>query len=284
MSAGSHGPLFVRETGLALRFGVTLCLSIGLMVLDDRYHAMDFVRSAAVSVIHPVQSALAWPFEKLAGISDFFVRHQILKTENQQLRQQIGHLQADLHTLQSLRLENTQLRALQHLTPPPERQVLIAEVVAAPVDPLARHLTLNRGSQAGVVPGAAVVDAAGLMGQITRVHPLSSEVTLVVSRQSMLSVESGRTGLRLLAQGMGSDNLVELPWLDAHSDVLAGDVLVTSGLDGVYPKGIPVARVLQVRRPAPGSPFARAWCAPVAESGVNHPVRILLPLKSAEGS
>lgn len=282
MAAGARGPLFVRETGLTLRYALTLLLGVSLMVLDHRYEALGALRSAAAGVMHPLQTGLAWPLERLTDMFGFFSQHQTLREENLRLQQRAERLATDLQALQSLRHENQQLRALHDLALPPQYRALTAEIVAAPVDPLSRRLVINRGGQAGVTPGLPVVDSQGLLGQVTRVHPFSSEITLVVSHQQMVSVESERTGRRLLTQGMGSDSLIELPWLDQHADVLAGDLLVTSGLDGVYPKGIPVARVLQVRPPQGASLFSRALCSPVAGSGLNRPVRILLPLVAAQ--
>lgn len=278
MSAGARGPLFVRETGLALRYALTLLLGASLMVLDHRYDALGAVRSATAVVMHPVQTVLAWPFERLADMFGFFSRHQTLVQENQRLRQETDRLATDLQALQSLRRENTQLRALHGLELPPGRRALTAEIVAAPADPLTRRLVINRGSREGVTPGLPVVDANGLLGQITRVHAFSSELTLVVSRRQMVPVESQRTGQRLLTRGVGSDSLIEISYLDQHSDLQAGDLLVTSGLDGVFPRGIPVARVLQVRQPQGASPFSRAHCSPIAGSGLNRPVRVLLLL------
>jgi rod shape-determining protein MreC len=250
--------------------------------MDHRYDALGAMRSAAAMVMHPVQTALAWPFERLGGIFDFFSRHQELINENNHLRQEFERLSADLQAMQSLRHENAELRDLLDLAQPAGRQPLTAAIIAAPVDPLTRRLVINRGSQAGVSAGLPVVDARGLLGQITRVHPFSSELTLVVSRRQMVPVESERTGQRLLTRGVGSDSLIEIPYLDQHSDLLAGDVLVTSGLDGVFPRGIPVARVLQVRPPQGASPFSRAQCAPIAGSGLNRPVRVLLPLTALQ--
>lgn len=282
MSAGARGPLFVRETGLALRYALTLILGVSLLVLDHRYDALGALRSAAALVMHPVQTVLAWPFDRLGDIFGFFSRHQALVTDNQRLLREAERLVTDLQALQSLRHENAQLRGLHGLLLPPGRRALTAEIVAAPVDPLTRRLVINRGSNAGVTAGLPVVDARGLLGQVTRVHAFSSEITLVVSRRQMVPVESERTGQRLLTRGLGSDSLIEIPYLDQHSDVLAGDLLVTSGLDGVFPRGIPVARVLQVRPPQGASPFSRALCSPMAGSGLNRPVHLLLPLTALQ--
>jgi hypothetical protein len=133
---------------------------------------------------------------------------------------------------------------------------------------------VDKGALQGVVAGRPVVDEAGLVGQVTRVFPTSSEITLLVSREQSAPVLNLRNGLRLMVSGLGTDDLLEVRYLDTQADLKAGDILATSGIDGVYPAGIPVARVLRLELPR-HTPFARAVCAPLAGVGRHRHILIL---------
>ncbi len=276
-------PLFSRIIGLNLRLALALVASLSLFFIDARHGLMTPARALVAHVTAPLQSVLALPFSGLGDAFAFMTQHRELLRSQQALTQQLATLQAGQQTLAALTAENAQLRGLVELPLPPGRQALVAEVVSIPDDAFSRRLLLNKGALAGVQAGSPVIDAHGLVGQVTRVDGARSEVTTILSRQLFIPLQSARSGVRLLGRGAGSDAAVEIPQMDAHSGLEVGDVLVTSGLDGVYPPGLPVARVRAIRPPSDSSPFASAVAQPVSGAGRSGPLLILIPV-AAEGT
>jgi len=268
--------MFVREMGLGARFALYATFSLILMVVDMRYRAVDVLREAVVGVIHPVQAALARPFQFLGEVGAFFTVHARLLESHQRLQEERHVLRQALHAQQVLAAENARLRQLLELPPPAQTRPLAAEIIRALPDPFARKLIVHAGADRGVLAGQPVIDGDGLIGQITRVYPRSSELTLLTSREQSVPVQVLRNGLRLIASGSGSDDLIEIRFLDAHADLRVDDELHTSGIDGVYPAGIPVARVIRIE-PTQSSPFARAICQPIGGTQRQRQVSILLP-------
>ncbi len=276
MSRTPQAPMFVREMGLPVRLTLYLVFGLGLMVADQRLDALSLLRSSMMALLHPMQAQLARPFQFFGEASDFFVIHGDLMADNRKLSQERDALLQSMQSWRSLELENTRLRDLLALPPRPEVASLAAEIIRTQPDPFARRVVVNRGEKDGVLPGRPVVDPHGLVGQVTRVYPTSSEVTLLVSKEQSAPVMNARNGLRLIVSGVGSDDLLEVRYLDMQADLKAGDLLATSGIDGVYPAGIPVARVLRLEMPS-HTPFARAVCAPLAQTGQYQHVLILQP-------
>lgn len=274
MSRAPHSPLFAREMGLPARFALYSLVCLALMAVDARYHALGFLRLGIATVLHPVQNGLTRPFLYLEDALDFFTVHGVLLQENRVLKQAQNLLKTDSQTLASLRMENAELRALLELNRPSAYTSQAAEIIRVLPDPFNRQVLLDRGTRHGIEAGLPVADAQGLVGQVTRVFPLSSEVTLLTSRGQAAPVQALRTGLRLIVSGLGQDRMLEVRFLDMHADLQAGDVLVTSGLDGIYPPGIPVAKVLSVQPPK-DTPFARAVCEPVSQVGAHRHVMVL---------
>lgn len=266
MASVPHAPMFTRELGLPGRLAIYGLVSLALMLADSRYDALSALRTGVAAVVHPVQAGLARPFEFLGEAGRFFVNHGQMLRENRRLESDRRQLATSLQGYRGLQAENEHLRSLLGLKPPPGALSMAAEITRTLPDPFARKILLDRGSGHGVEAGRPVVDVDGLVGQVTRVYPGSSEVTLLTSREQAAPVQNLRNGLRLIVSGTGSDDLLEVRFLDMHADLKAGDVLVTSGIDGVYPAGIPVARVLRVDPPRQ-TPFARAVCE--ASGGVG---------------
>lgn len=269
-------PLFSRVIGLNTRLVLALLAGAALLFMDARQGLMAPVRGTVASVTAPVQWLLARPFAGFGEAMAFMTRHRDLLQVQEALTRQLTTLQAGQLTLATLEAENARLRTLAQLPLPAGRRTLMAEVIAIPDNAFSRRLTLNIGADAGVPAGAPVMDAQGLVGQVTRVDATSSEVTTILARRMYIPLQSERSGLRLLGRGAGSDAAVEIPQMDARAGLEVGDLLVTSGLDGVYPPGLPVARVQAIFPPRGSSPFASATAQPV--SGATHagPLLILL--------
>ena len=280
MSPAPHAPLFVREMGLPARFGLYVLMCLFLLALDARYAALTGVRAGLNAVLHPLQMALAQPWNWVQSSSQFFVTHGELTAENARLRVQQERLRAELLDRRSVAAENLNLRALLDLPPRPGVTPVVAEIMQTVPDPFARKVVINRGAAHHIEAGWPVVDALGLVGQVTRVYPWTSEVTLLTDRDQGAPVQNMRNGLRIIVSGQGSDNLLEVRFLDMHADLKPGDWLYTSGIDGVYPAGIPVAEVVQTEPPR-HTPFARALCRPLGGVGRYRHVAVLKPLPPA---
>ena len=276
MSAAPQAPLFVREMGLPARFGLYFLLGLFLLALDSRYTTLAQVRAGVNALLHPAQMALAWPWEWAQHVAGFFVTHGELVVDNARLREQRDRLGMDLQDRHALVAENERLRALLNLPTRPGMSAVVGEIMETAPDPFSRKVVINRGSGHGIQPGLPVVDAVGLIGQVTRVFPWTAEVTLLTDRDQDAPVQNLRTGLRLIVSGQGSDNQLVIRFLDMHADVQAGDLLHTSGIDGVYPAGIPVAEVVRTEPPR-HTPFASAYCRPLAGVGRYRHIAVLRP-------
>ncbi len=282
MSRASHAPLFVREMGLPARLGVYVLISLLLAGLDSRYNALMGLRSGLNAVIHPVKVFLSQPWEWAQEVGGFFVTHAELQKENDRLRAAQDHLLTLQQDHQALVSENAQLRSLLALPPRPGVSPMVAEIIETVPDPFSRKVVINRGQAQGIEAGRPVVDATGLVGQVTRVYPWTAEVTLLTDRDQGAPVQNLRNGLRLIVSGTGSDNLLQVRFLDMHADLKAGDMLYTSGIDGVYPAGIPVAQVVTTEVPR-HTPFARAICRPLGGVGRYRHVAVLRHVPDRHG-
>lgn len=272
-------PPFFRQGPSALT-KVVFCsaLALFLMVADTRFQLVQPLRVAIGAVLHPVQRALLVPVEIWRGGADYLgglaeARAARERAEARLARQAERSARAD-----TLAAENLRLRALLELRPALSVRSIAAEVLYDAADPFSRKVVIDRGTTQGVKPGAPVVTEAGVIGQVTRVFPLHAEVTLLTDRDAAVPVLNARTQQRSAAfGGAGGGSAMELRFIADTADVQVGDLLTTSGLDGVYPPGLPVARVTRVERRAE-SGFARVDLAPVAPpDGVRH-VLVLEPV------
>lgn len=262
--------------GLSARFGLYVLASLILAGVEARYDVLQAVRIGFNSVLGPVRVTLARPWEWAREASDFFVIHGELQAENRRLRQERERLLALQLERRALAAENSHLRTVLNLPIPPGVAPIHVEIMQTAPDPFMHRVIVNRGSTHGLVSGWPVVDGAGLVGQVTRVFPFTAEVTLLTDKDQGAPVMNMRNGLRLIVSGTGTQNLLEVRFLGMHADIKAGDWLYTSGIDGVYPMGIPVARVMnasQVR----GAPFIQAQCQPLGGVGRYRQLTVLRP-------
>jgi len=241
-----------------------VALSVGLLFADARFGAMEVVRKVVGTVLYPVQKIASLPVEwGRAGI-EYVSTVDTLQAENQELiREQIQDKQK-LHELETLKLENEKLRKLMNVgnTLKVKRSIL-SEIVSDARDPFSRKIIIGKGSIQGVKEGMPVIDELGLLGQVTRTFPSRAEVSLITDKEQIVPVENLRNGIRSVAYGGLDGGLLELRFMAANADIDNSDLLVTSGLDGVYPRGIPVARVIRVERNSRYA-FASIFCEPIA--------------------
>ncbi len=266
-------PFFHRGPAPLARLGFFAVLSILLMVLDARFRYAEPLRQVLALAAYPIQSLATAPVSAFANLSEFFASRAALQRENAALRQEQLRRAPDLLTLESLEAENAELRKVLGARPQAPEEAIFAEVVYAGRDPFARTVMVDKGSQQGVKPGQPVIDSAGVLGQVTRVHPLLAEVTLVVDKDHPVPVQVVRNGLRGIVYGSGDGTTLEMRHMATNADVQVGDTLVTSGIDEVYPAGLPVAQVVQVERDA-ALAFAKIVCQPTA--GVDRHRQVLV--------
>jgi rod shape-determining protein MreC len=274
MSVVGHTPppFFKRGPAPLARLAFFVSLSLALLVADLRFHTLEWARLAAATVLWPLQRVAYLPVETGMDLGDYFSSVVTLKQENELLRsQQLATANRLLRETQ-LDEENRRLRALLDMRERQPAEGRVAEILFAARDPFSRRIIVDKGSQNGVEPGQAVIDELGVLGQVTRSFPLTSEVTLLTDKDQAIPVQVQRSGLRAVLFGAGA-GAMELRFLAANADVQAGDILVTSGLDGIYLPGLPVARVQHIDRDNSFS-FARIACEPLA--GVERHGQVLI--------
>jgi len=265
-------PFFKRGPAPLARLVFFLTLALMLLVADLRLHMLEPARMAVAAVLWPLQKAVMLPVEGAGEAGNYFSNLASLQHENTELRQRLL-AQANL-LLRQMHLdeENRRLRALLEMQERIDVPASVAEILYTARDPFARRIIINRGLTHDVIAGQAVIDDLGVIGQVTRVFPLTSEVTLLTDKNQSIPVQVQRNGLRAVLAGAGS-GAMELKFLPANADVQPDDTLVTSGLDGIYLAGLPVAKVTSIDRDNSFS-FARIECTPLA--GVERHGQVLL--------
>jgi rod shape-determining protein MreC len=266
--------MFARRLGPTGRLFIWLLIGVSCVVADARYHALDGLRSGFSLLLQPMREIMRAPSDVASELSGFFVRHRRLQKERDALLAERARLAVGVNTAKELARENAELRALMQMQARPGQQTVHAALLYKGHDWFAQRITLDEGAGAGLRGGLPVVDASGLVGQVSRVYPGSSEVTLVSSPKQLTPVFVERTGQRGLAAGSGQGRL-ELRYMPAQTDVRPGDRLLTSGIDRVYPAGIPVASVARVSR-SQSSPYLRVECLPLAGLDRSRAVLVLV--------
>ncbi len=272
-------PPFFRQGPTALtKLVVFSALALLMMVADTRFQITQPVRAVFATVLHFPQRWLALPVQAWAGANEYFAGLQQARNAEEAARSDLM-LQAErAMRVEQLENENTRLRALLQLRPALRARSMAAQVLYDAPDPYSRKVIIDQGSTHGVVVASPVINEAGVLGQVTRVYPLSSEVTLLTDKDAAIPVLNTRTQARSAAFGGGVSHAgaLELRFIAGNADVQVGDLLSTSGVDGVYPQGLPVARVASVDRKQDAG-FARILLAPVALADSVRHVLVLEP-------
>lgn len=254
---------FNRGPAPVVRLGFFVLLSVFLMVLDARFRYAEPLRTALSVAAYPIQQAALAPVAAITNLKEFFSTQAKLRQENAELREERLKAAKDLLTLDALKSENERLRSLLEARQRVEAESVLAEIVYTGRDPFTRKVIVDKGDAQGVKLGQAVIDADGVVGQVTRVYPLLAEVTLLTQKDHAIPVQVVRNGIRGVAYGSGDGATLDLRHMPANAEVQEGDRLVTSGLDSIYPPGLPVATVTKVERSS-GFAFARIALAPAA--------------------
>ena len=263
---------FVRGPSIFSRMVFFCALSISIMAIDARLNYLSQVRHAFIAALHPLEVVANAPSEWTRDMKKYFSEHNQLVQENYALKQQAFEQKVLLQRLTTIEAENTHLRTLLDGNIPIQPKAILGEISHMGRDPFTHTVVVNRGSQHSIKAGQAVVDSKGVIGQVTRVYPFTSEVTLITDKELSIPIQIERNQLRAIAFGEGN-NTLDIPYLPANVDIKVGDKLVTSGIDGVYPAGLAVATVTAILQ-NPESPFAKIVSTPVAE--VNNHLQLLL--------
>lgn len=268
---------FKRGPSAAARLIFFVLLSLLLLFIDARYKHLESTRNALALPIQSLQR-LATALTTQPGIlwdqfANYLDTQGNLANENMQLRQQHTVYAAQLTELQVLQAENAQLRKLLDVSQQADFSMQMAEIIYLERDIFKRKVYVDKGTQKNVVPGQVVMDETGLVGQVTRVYPWLSEVTLITDKDHAVPIQVLRTGLRAVVFGSGNITNLELRYMPISSDIQVGDVLVTSGIDGTYPPNLPVAKIIHIERD-PTYPFAQILCTPLA--GVDQQRQLMI--------
>lgn len=261
-----HEPFFKRGPSPYARLAFFGLLSLVLMAVDARFSQLELLRQGVGLALYPLQQIANSPLALSRRAGEFFVTQNQLAGENARLKQQQLVTSFQVQRNQSLQAENAYLQRLLASREKFGDSAIAVEIMSDGRDPFSRRIIVDKGSSSHVLPGQAVIDDTGLVGQVTRVQVLSSEITLITDKGQAVPVEVVRNGLHAIAFGHGQDNTLELAFMATNMDIQNGDKLVTSGIDGTYPRGMPVAVVTQIERNA-GYPFAKIICTPSAGAG-----------------
>ena len=253
-------------------------VSIALLFVDTRFHYLEGIRHAVAIALYPFQRAAQLPGEALSAVGSHFASLRTLNEDNVALKRLLVERSATAQAYPSAQQENARLRALLDLGTRYGAAATAVEVLYTSRDPFAQKLFVGKGPDAELQPGEAVIDADGVVGQVTRVFPHMAEVTLVTDKDHAVPVKVQRSGVRSVLYGAGAGHAPELRFMAPSTDIQVGDVLVTSGLDGTYPSGLAVARVATLERET-GQIFARITCMPLA--GVDRSDYLLVLGRSA---
>jgi len=264
----SPPPFFNRGPAPLVRLAFFASLSFALLVLDARFHYTESLRSVLALAVYPLQVVATLPAALGERIAGYFSSQVQLRDENTELRAKLLDTSLRAQRYEAARAEAGQLRRLIGASERLPLKSQPAEILYNGRDPYSRKVIIDKGSQNGVRAGSPVLDEAGVIGQVTRAHALAAEVTLLTDKDQAIPVQVVRNGLRAVAFGAGASGMLELRFMAANAEIQNGDRLVTSGIDGTYPPGIPVATVARVERDAAYA-FAHIVCLPAAgvESG-----------------
>jgi len=243
-------PILGRGPSPGLRFFFFALLALGLMWLDQRQGYLDGVRYALSMVVYPFQQLVNSPGAVWDWVEESFVTRERLGRENEVLKVRLREADLKLMRFTDLEQENLRLRGMRAATARIAERVMVAEILDVDLNPYRHRVIINKGTGDGVFKGQAVLDATGVFGQITRAGAFSSEAILITDAEHAIPVQVNRNGLRSLAVGTGDLSRLSLPFLPTNADIKVGDLLVSSGLGGVFPAGYPVATVTKADKMA----------------------------------
>jgi rod shape-determining protein MreC len=255
-------PFFKRGPAPLALLTFYIAVSLAIFVVDLRFKSLDLLRQSIALLIDPVQRVAQTPGSLVDYAANYLQGLKALQNENSELKHAQLNTAPNLQRLIQLEAENERLRKLLAVKEREKANGQVAQILYTARDPFSRKVIVDKGQQSGIVAGQPAIDETGVVGQVTRVFPFSAEITLITDKDQAVPVQIVRSGQRSVVFGLGNGQL-ELRYMPANADVQVGDILVTSGLDGIYLPGFPVAKVINIERDSAYS-FARIFCVPVA--------------------
>jgi rod shape-determining protein MreC len=249
-------------------------MAVILMVMDKRMENFSSIRAALAFPLAPLQYIVSWPTQVINDLQIAVTTRKKLVKENFQLKLEQLQLRAQVQRLMAIESENIALKSLMQSAKQLNGKTLIAELLAVNSDPFINQVLLNKGSRDGVYAGQPILDANGIMGQITQVGPITSRALLLNDPHSGIAVEDARNGTRAIAVGDANTGKMRLIYVPKTADIRKDDMFISSGLGDHYPKGYPVGRVLQYTKD-PAHQFATIILEPSARLDSSRHVLLL---------
>ncbi len=271
----SPPPLFKQGASARAKMLFFALIAVALLMADSRLKALAMIRQAVGVALYPLQVVAMLPRDAFFATTDYFTTLSTLKEENRQMREQQVLNAQQLQQSRQLLAENAYLRKLLEASERLQLKTAMSEILYDARDPFSRKVILDRGERHGLRPGQPVIDDLGVVGQVTRVFPFTSEVTLLTDKDHAIPVQVLRSGVRSVAYGRGQSGVLELRFMASNADIQKGDVVTTSGIDGVYPPGLAVATVVAVDTKTSDA-FARILLQPTAGVSRHRQLLVLL--------
>lgn len=275
----SQKPLFRHGISAAAKLFFFFVASVCLLAIDSRVRLLEPLRQVVSTALYPIQRALLLPRDAAYSVSDYFGAQNHLLKQNETLRRAAVAQTQRESTLKQVEAENAQLRRLLELRSTTTQSWQPAEILYEMREAKSHRVVIDKGSIQNIAQGMPVMDEVGVIGQVVRVFPLSSEVNLITDRNQAVPVQFARNKLRAVAYGGIEGDLLEIRFMAANADVQVGDELYTSGIDGVYPAGLPVAKVMKVDKDT-AEGFAKIICQPLA--GLNRHKHVVVMASKIE--
>ncbi|MCM0612701.1 rod shape-determining protein MreC [Marinobacter sediminum] len=268
--------MFVQGPVPGFRLFLIVIVSAALVAADTRFDKLSEVRSTIATGLAPVYWLGNAPYQFSDWVAGLFVNKEDLQQENEDLKARLLILERRALKYAALASENNELRRLMNSSEVLDDRVIVGEVVGVSPDPFSHEIIINKGESDGLVAGQAVLDAHGLMGQVVQTSQITSRVLLVSDSSHAVPVEVVRNGLRAILLGTGDTNTLDLVHVPDTADIREGDLLVSSGLGGRFPRGYPVAEVSRIRK-EPGEPFVSIQATPKARLNQSRLVLVVFP-------
>ena len=269
--------LFNKGPSLLSKLLLLTFISILLMGIDFRFHYLKSIRQFTNVLTKPFHAVLNLPKNIYDFTTQYFSNQSHLILENETLKLDIDRLKADLQRLDFIDQENDQLRNLLEVRNTHKFKTEAVSIIYSRFDPFNQKIIIDGGQNKDFQPGQPVIDALGLVGQISSVFPETSEVTLIIDKKISVPIQIQRNGLRAITNGNGQNETISLSYLPNSVDVMKGDILKTSGIDTIYPEGIAVAEVLEINHD-PKLPFAKIICKPLSAIRNHSHVLVVTPI------
>jgi rod shape-determining protein MreC len=271
--------LFNKGPSLLSKLFLLILISIVLMGVDFRFHYLKNIRQTTNVFTKPLHAVLNFPNNLYDFITQYFSNQSHLIHENKVLKTNIDSLKADLQRLDFIDQENNQLKNLLEVKNAYKFKTEAVSIIYSRFDPFSQKIIIDGGQNRNFQAGQPVIDALGLVGQISNVYPETSEVTLVIDKKISVPIQIQRNGLRAITNGNGQNETISLSYLPNSVDVVKGDILKTSGIDSIYPEGIAVAEVFEIYN-NPKLPFAKIICKPISAIRNHNHILVVTPVNN----